>query len=131
MSRVAEEFAARFEAALRIKTTEKSKAVGPYDRLNEFVRKRKTLEDVDACLKKYLAIYARYAKDDPRSEMIFAMLVGRRIKLTASDDDFVDRLYEEIFGNKHPVSPVAARVNELEANRRNGIRNELKEARDR
>jgi hypothetical protein len=126
---VADEFAARFDAALRIKRTDKA-AAGPYDRLNEFVRKLQTLADVGACLTKYLAIYSRYPKDDPRSEMIFAMLAERRIKLTPSDDDFVDGLYEEVFNKKQPLSKVATRVNELEANRRNGILKVLKEARD-
>ena len=72
----------------------------------------------------------RYAKDDPRSEMIFAMLAERRIKLTPQDDDFVDGLYNEVFGKKRPLSKIAARTSELEVNRRNGILKELKEARN-
>src|SRR3954453_16343329 len=122
MSTVVDEFTARFDAALRIKPTEKTRAAGPYDRLNEFVRKLRTLEDVDACLKRYLVIYVRYPRNDPRSEMIFAMLVERRINLTPLDDDFVDLLYEEIFAGKRPISPVAAHVGELGPNRRDGIR---------
>lgn len=130
MSTVADEFAARFDAALRIKTTDKAKAAGPYDRLNEFVRKLQKLADVDSCLTKYLVIYVRYANDDPRSEMIFAMLAERRIKLTPQDDDFVDALYDEVFGKKRPLSKIAARTSELEVNRHNGILKELKEARN-
>lgn len=128
MSAVAEQFAARFDAALRVKPKDKA-AQAPYDRLNEFVRKLAKLADVDACLDRYIAIYPRYAKDDPRPEMIFAMLVERRIRMTGPDDDFVDRLYEEVFANRKP-SAVAAHIRELEANRRNGILKVLKEARD-
>jgi hypothetical protein len=128
VSAVAEQFAARFDAALRVKPKDKA-AQAPYDRLNEFVRKLAKLADVDACLDRYTAIYPRYAKDDPRSEMIFAMLVERRIRMTGPDDDFVDRLYEEVFTNRKP-SAVAAHIRELEANRRNGILKVLKEARD-
>src|SRR5262249_1117019 len=104
-------------------------AQAPYDRLNEFVRKLAKLADVDTCLDRYLAIYPRYAKDDPRSEMIFAMLAERRIRMTEPDDEFVDRLYEEIFAHRTP-SAVAARIRELAASRRNGILKVLKEARD-
>jgi hypothetical protein len=131
MSTATEEFASRFDAALKVKPTDKTRAAASYDRLNQFVRQLKTLEDVDSCLKRYLAIYGRHPKDDPRSEMIFAMLAERRIKMTGPDDDFVDRLYEEVVAGKRPLSTIAARVNELETNRRNGIVRELKEARRR
>jgi hypothetical protein len=125
MSKVAEQFATYFDAAL------KSKSEAPYNQLNKFVIDLKSLDDVDACLNKYLDIYSRYKKNDPRSEIIFSMLAERRIKMTKADEDFVDRVYEEFYGYRKTLSPVTARIKELESDRfRSDIVKELKTARD-
>jgi hypothetical protein len=102
----------------------KEKERDHYALTTNFLSKLTKTEDIDTCIDRYFALYRSYSPDDPRSKMIFAILLTKRI--TQTDDlAWLADLNRTLDEKERSSCRIRSRFDELGDNEKRQVRGDL------